>query len=332
MRLSLLPVLACGALLCAQDPVPPTPAADAKLTQALQKAASSSDTGFAASWGPIGKKADAGDAIFARMMGGAATSGACAGSWHADRLHVTFDGDEGDELLLVGRRMLAKDDKGEWTLRSGRFRDGNRSGFVPDVPLLLEQLARWNLPIAARRVGSLDDRPIEILSLTLGQEQVGEAFWSGALPDTPGNPFGGGAMMLVAGAGGAGGGARTAAAAPDATVDVALWIDPATSVIHKLHCRVHAKADAGAFGRVRVVRAGGAGGAVQVAGDDDEGEDEAEEEAAEAQKDAPLEYVDGLPKRSKKKMSVSDYTVTLKNHGQQQPPALTELQQRLLGR
>lgn len=326
MRSRLSFALLVGATLTAQTPEPAAtavdPAVKAKLTQVLQKAAATTDTAFAAKWGPIKKReADDGQQIFVQLMGGSRSDGACEGSWHQDRVHVTFDNDEGDQLLIAGHRTLAKDDDHDWTLRSGRLRDGNRHGFIPDLPLLFEQLVRWDLPIAHRSVGSLNDRPIEIVSLTLTVDQVAEAIWCGALPDgLVTAPIGGFGMMM------GGGGGRAPARKPTATVDIAIYFDPATGVVHKLHCRAHAKADDAIAGRV-VIRAGGAGAP---AADEEEEEEQPEEDTKPAE--GPLEYVDGLPKRSRKKMTVNDYTVTLSKHGECKAPELTDAQKKLLGR
>jgi hypothetical protein len=122
---------------------------------------------------------------------------------------------------------------------------------------------------------------------------------------------------------------RAAATAPEGTVDLAVHLDPATGLVHRLQFRAWAKQDA-RFGNVRIMRAGPAGGAVQVVNGTpltEEDEDATDEPA----KDAPLLYENGLPKRPRKKMSVSDYTVQLQGHGKTPAAELSDRQKLLLG-
>jgi hypothetical protein len=336
-----LALLAATVPAQAPSPAPsaPPPAPDAlaaakqRLQLSLEKATALRDTAFAAQWGPDSKQGDEADPMVAMILGGPSGKGKASGSWHQDRVHVVFEGDEGDELVLVGRRLLAKDGKSEWRLRGNRFADGNPVGFLPDVPLLLHLLAGWDLAVTQREVGAKDDRPIEILSVTLSSEQVAEAVWSGAVPESLVQSLGG--VMAFRMIGGVGGGARPAAPAPNATVDLAIQLDPATSVIHQLHLRswVEDGAMPGAMGAVRVFRAGAAVRVVGGGGDDDE-KDAADDEKEQPEPDAnaPLRYEQGLPLRSRKKTSVTDYRIELSQHGQRQAPALDALQQKLLGR
>ncbi|HEX6810952.1 MAG TPA: hypothetical protein VF384_04940 [Planctomycetota bacterium] len=323
--------LLCASLVPAQDN---TAQADAlastkqKLAAALQKTAGLHDTGYRASWGVDKKKKGAQNAMeFA--FGGGSSTGNVQGSWHADRQHFVFDNDTNDELVAAGGRSIAKDDQRDWRLRTGRFADGNKTGFLPDVPLLLQQLATWDLAVVQRTPGALEDRPVEVISVSLNAEQVGEAIWSGLLPESLVTPAGG--VMFAMG----GGNARPVAPTPAATVDLAVTIDPATSLVHQIQFRAWNKENArgGAIGgNVFVVRAGG-GVAVQGANDDDDDEEEDEKDAKEAGKaDAPLTYENGLPVRARKKTTVMDYTVRVLEHGSKQAPALSDAQKKLLGR
>ncbi len=330
MRSLLSPcALVFGCLLSAQSasPIPATPAelaaAKARVTAALQKCSTLADTAFELRWAPAKKK---GNDPFAAMMGSVA-SGETSGSWHQDLTHVAWTGDNEDELLVVGRRMLAKDAKNDWRLRTGRFADGNPVAYVPDVALLLQQLAAWDLAVTNRSVGSLDDRPVEVISLTLSAEQVSEAIWIGLLPEaiTAASPGGGRIMRFAAMGGGAAN--RPPAAAPNATIDLAIHLDPATNLIHQLHFRGWAKeAQMGGAGMVLVQ-----GGAVRAGGNEAD-EEEEDVEAEDAKKDAPLVYENGLPKRARKKLSVNDVTLRLSEHGKKQAPPLTDAQKKLLGR
>ncbi|MFY9341078.1 MAG: hypothetical protein WAT39_01220 [Planctomycetota bacterium] len=336
MRSQLLPsALVLVALLPAQDTPPTAPASPAaaelaaaktRLAAALAKTATVADTAFTVAWGADKKKKD-NDNPFAALTGGRAT-GKVTGSWHRDELRLAFDGDNADELLIAGRRALAKDADSEWKLRSGRYADGNKLDFVPDPSLLLQQLAAWDLAVTQRTAGSLDDRPVEIVSATLSPEQAAEAVWSGLLPEAITQASGG--VMRFAAIAAGGGGARPAPPAPTTTIDVAFHLDPGTNLIHQVQFRGWTKADGrmGAAGQFVVV-----GRAVNVAGGGGGDEEEEEEDAkAEPAKDAPLVYENGLPVRPRKKTSVCDCTVRLADHGKKAAAELTDAQKKLLGR
>lgn len=332
---TLLPscALVLGTLLSAQN-ASPTPAAaaptagelaaaKARLQASLQKCATLTDTAFTARWGPDKKKKDDNDP-FAAMMG-LRSSGSLHGSWHADSLHVAFDTDQDDEWVVAGRRTIAKDGTSDWKLRPGRFADGNKVDFVADPALLLQQLAQWDLAVTHRSVGALDDRPVEIVSVTLNADQVAEAVWTGVLPEAVTTATGGSRILRLAAIGGGGG--RPPLPPPATTVDVAFHLDPGTNLIHQIHFRGYTKSDGKMGGGMVVVQA--AGGVVRGGGDDEE---EEADEKDEATKDAPLVYDSGLPNRPRKKMSVADYRVRLTDHGQKQTPPWNELQKKLLGR
>ena len=331
-----------GCLLPAQVASPAAPAAPAsaaelaaakaRLAGALQKCGALADTAFAMRWGPD-KKKKGGDDPFAKMMA-AMNSGEAKGSWHQDLAHVAFQDDNDDELLIAGRRTLAKDGNLDWRLRQGRFADGNTVAFVPNVPLLLQQLAEWDLAVTQRSVGSLDDKPVEIVSVTLNAEQVADLVWAGLLPEAlvTANAMGG--ITIMRGMAAGGGGNRPPAQAPDSTVDLAIHLDPATNLIHKLHFRGWSKENQGGM-----ARAGGAmvmvqAGAARVVGGNQAQEEEEEEDEKEtaAKKDAPLVYENGLPARPRKKTSVTDVTVSLSQHGKKTAPTLSDAQKKLLGR
>jgi len=124
-----------------------------------------------------------------------------------------------------------------------------------------------------------------------------------------------------------GGKVRAAAQKPDATVDLVVHLDPATSLVERLQFRCWTKDDA-QVGRFVVVNGAGA---VQ-AGDDEDDEDEADASATGGAANQPLRYENGLPVRPRKKTNVMDFTVRLLKHGKVAPPTLDEAQRRLLGR
>ena len=331
MRATLLVVISCclpPAALRAQDTAAPTqdPAVTAKvalkqrLKSALAKTAKTADTGFTVKWGPD-QKALANNP-FAVLMG-RSWSGDVTGSWHADRTHVKFAGDEEDELLLTGSSMLARDGDRDWRLRRGHFADGNKITFIPDVQALLQQLATWPLAVTHREAGAYKDRPVEVVSVTLNADQVGELMWSGCLPESLSQGNFGQVINLVVGGGNAG---RQAATPPNTTIDLAISLDPGTNLVHQIHVRAWTEANPN--GGMLAFPAG------RVVFGEEEEEEEEEEETNEKEEEAddnkPLEYAKGLPKRSRKKTSVANFTLQLRNHGQQAKPELNDLQKSLL--
>jgi hypothetical protein len=331
MRTLLFSFVFAPALLAQTESSPPAAnaeltAAEARAIAALQKSASLADTGFTLRWGPDQKKKKDDDNPFARLAGSAA-SGDTTGSWHQDHVRIAYAGENGDELLLAGARTLAKDGERDWRLRQGRFADGSPLAFVPNVSLLLVHLAAQDLAVTQRAVGSLDDRPVEIVSATLHAEQVAELVWSGLLPEALVTATGLSRAIRFAAIGGPAAQKRAAPPPPTSTVDVAVFLDPATNLVHQIRFRAWTKADqGGGLGGVMVVQRVGGGAVVE---EDDEEEEPEPDAAAKA---APLVYEHGLPVRPRKKTSVCDVVVTLHDHGKVAPPPLTDAQKTLLGR
>lgn len=329
--LGLLPAQDSPATATAQASAPLTAeqlaAGKQRLATALQKSAALVDTRFEAKWGPDKKAQDGRNGAVALFVGngiGASAEGACQGSWHPELLHLRYDGGDNDELLLAGRRMLAKDDQTPWSVRKGRFANGADLGFVPDPQLLLQRLAALDLAVAAREVGALDDRPVELLSVTLDQDQLADLLWSEALPPALSQSMG--QIFRFAAGGGGGAQKRMGAAKPEATLDLVVHIDPATSLVQRLQFRCWTKDDMPQMGRVVVVN----GGAVQAQQDDDE--DDEDEKAKTADANQALRYENGLPVRPRKKVNVVDFTVRLSEHGKVAAPTLDDAQKKLLGR
>lgn len=318
-----LVLLGTKLVLAQEAPAAPDPlaAAKARLATALEKTATLRDVAFAVKWGP----AEDGDPAAVQQFG-AGQGGKARGSWHDNLLHVHFEGDAGDEVAMSGRFAIAKDANNDWCARSTRFADGNATAFLPDPERLLRLLARMDLAVLHRAVGTLDERPVEILSVALNTDQIADLAWSDAIPDTVTN---GGAFRLALMAA-AGGGPRAAAPRPDATVDVAITLDPALSLIQRVQFRSWTRAGNGQ----RVIFRGGAGAIRVVAGggnrngaDKDDAED-----AEKTDPKAPLQYEDGLPTRSRKNMDVSDLDVRLTDHGTHEAPDLGAAAARLLRR
>ena len=170
-----------------------------------------------------------------------------------------------------------------------------------------------------------NETEVEILGARLQGDALAELIWSGALPaelESARIQIG----RLIAGA------AIRGAPAPKAEVDVAIAIDPGTSQVRRLHFRAYsdrpAAARGGAVGGVFVLQGGRiqAGGQIGAAADDDESDD------IDFDVSAPLRYRDGLPQRSRKNKSVTDFVVTLRDHGSAIAPELDAAARQLLGR
>lgn len=313
-------------------PAPTVPQADAlaqagqRLQRALAAMMDLPTCGFSAEWGPVQKKgaADAGPRMI--VLGGSTFGpvgpGEVSGTCSRDLLHVK-DGD--DELLFAGRRMLARNDTTGWSLRQGRYVDGASTGYVPDPLLLLEQLQAMELPVVHREPGSVDDRPVERVTVTLTQDQVAELTWAGLLPTGSGTGMPGIVAMRAAGVIAGGGGkekARLAPAKPDATVDLAIALDPGTGMIHAIRGRILAEPAGPGLG-VRVV----AGGGAAVFGAEEEEEEEEQEAPA-----RPPAFEVGLPVRPRKGKQVTEFELRFSDHGTAAFPALDERARELLGR
>lgn len=287
-------------------------AARARLVTALQKTATLKDVAFDCTWGPPAAKD-----VNAPRDPFAPAGGTLHGSWHADRTLYQYERTNTDELIVTGRGTIACDAERSWCHRVGRFADGQPVSYRPDPPLLLRQLAALDLAVVHRDIGMADERPVEIVTVTLTPDQANELLRSGLLPDTIGNETGlQGLRFRVVQAG-----AQGAPKIPDATIDLAIGIDPGLSIVRTLHVRCASKRPAGAAGRIVVL---GGNGAVQVAKAD-------EPDEAEAEPGAPARFEDHLPVRSQKDRATTDVTFNLTQHGSKAAPPLTPAQQNLLG-
>jgi hypothetical protein len=338
--LGLLTLLPLGTSLRGQDAAAELGAATQRLQQALGKARGLLDTSFRANWGEVklpGQVADEGPQNGVQVLGfpgQGSAAGSAEGSWHRDLLHVRFVGQEEDELLTAGRFTVCRSKDLAWAPRVARFADGNQLGFTPDPQLLLATLAQLGVQVSHREVGELDGRPVEFLSVALQPEQVAELLHRCALPSAG---TGMGAVrvlnLMVAAANQT---ARQAPPLPSDLVDLAIAIDPAAGVVHRLQFRTWAKNQGNrvifAAGG-NVVRAQAAARVVvgqalnvEIKEKQEEGEGDAKPPA-----EATLRYREGLPERPCQGLQVSDYTIVLRDHGKAVAPKIDgELQQLLL--
>ena len=213
-------------------------------------------------------------------------------------------GDE--EVIFAGRRMVARQKDGAWKLRQHRLADGAALPSIPQTDILLDLLAGQYLVVTHSEVGTLDGRPIQILSATLTPDQAVEMAWDGQLPEA--SPLT--ATVLR------GFGRRVVPPRPDLTVDMAFLVDPSTKLLHELRVRV-AEPEQGRGG-VRIGGGrGGAGAAVQivqvgVGGAEVEEEEEEEEDGPPAD---PNVFTNGFPGRDLDDKSVVELTIRFTEHG-----------------
>jgi hypothetical protein len=319
----LLPAL-FGVTLVAQNAPSPDAlaAAKTKLQKSLAAMLQLDNCAFKSSWGPDVKpgKDDDNNAnnngINLLFAAGTAPVTEATGAWDHRLLRCRL-GD--DEVLTGNRRLLARENNGAWKLRRDKRADGSPLGFVPDPPQLLQWLAAQDVHVTHREVGTVDDKPVEFLTVTLDADQVAEAVWSGLLPEGS-SMFGAGMagvvvfraqMAQVAGGAAA---AKPVMPKPEATIDLAFAIDPATGLVHRIELRSWQKNDAN--GMARVVQRGGAiVVAGRNAGNDDEEDSEEDAKKAKAAAAAPMVYENGLPQRPRKKMNVDAFAITFVDHG-----------------
>lgn len=329
IRVSCLLAL-CGTFASAQEAAAdPLVQARERLRKSLTTTAELPSCSFEAVWGPAKKtkaeedddEDDAGGGAIRALgfVGMGDGSGKAAGTWTAELLHCKSDD---QELIAANRRTIARSGSDAWILRKNRWADGAAVAFLPDPQLLLDLLQNSDLAVTHREVATLNDRPVEILGVTLNQDQVADLMWGGQIPEV--NSFGGAAVFIAAG----GGAGRVAQPKPEATVDVAFALDPASGQIHEVTVRSYTKSELAVGGRVFRVRAGGGGVVVGGPGGDDEDEKDANDQQGAAA--PPLVYKNGLPERSRKKMVVNDYVLTLRDHGQAKAPELDAAAKALL--
>ena len=191
-------------------------------------------------------------------------------------------------------------------MRRDRLVTGATAPFILDPSRFFEALLA--LPRHAIKIGNSSSttykgKDVLLIGVTFAAEDAQDFALSGALPAVQ---AGGGRMMML-GLGGRGGGTSL----PDVTVDLAFYVEPKTSFIHKVKARCYQESPM--QGNFRIQIGGGGGG---FGGDDDE-EDEADEEVQEKDKDGNRIYKRGLPIRKlEDDLSKLDYDVTFTKHGQ----------------
>ena len=213
-------------------------------------------------------------------------------------IHASF-GDGGPEILTHGRRTVSRCN-GNWKLQ----RD-IKEGFVFDPQLFFEALAQ--LPEASRKIQRVEHKDVVngkriVISLSLRDDPAIDFAKAGAVPEIE-SPMGGMMKRLGPMAAAMGGGFGD----PDTTIDLAIEIDPVTSLVHRVRSASYQSSPAaGAF------MAAPQGGGMPGLGDEEDEEEEDEEKQDEAKQPG---YRRGLPVRKlTKDLSKSGFTVTFRDH------------------
>lgn len=313
---------ALAATIAAQTPAGAAPADDLRAAaaqranKAIARSAATVDTSFRVRWGPDLPPV-AGDPPPAPASAGG-IKGSASGSWHDGRMLLRLDGEPGDEFLIAGGRTLARDAKRPWAIRRGRHADGSVAPFLPDVLGLLEFLAARELPPTHAGTGAIDDRPVEVVTMTLTTEQAAEAVWSGLLPEF----FVAGMSLALPR-----GGARPPAPLPTAAVDVAVHFDPAVGAVRRVHVRCWLTPEIQRGGRI-ALRFNAEGRPERV----DPADVDADEAANAEAREQPLRFADGLPLRPRRGLLVSDLVLDLGEPGKATAPELDAAARALLRR
>jgi len=329
-------MLALGALLLStsvrsQDPTtetnesPATRAArgpTAKLHAALRTMAELESVAFETRSSDKPKQAQPagvqGFAVLGNLSGNRSLDGV-KGTWSQDACWVSYK----DEPMIFARgRMVTEGDDG-WVLRDTRRADGSTGPLVLDPGLWFTVLAELEPEVIHSGVGTLDDRPIQLLSVTLDKAQVAELDWAGLLPSNP-DPFGGINGAVFARAINIGGG-NVKLPLPERMVDLVFYVDPATNLIHKICARRQDQQNVNIAGNVQIMINGIQQGAAA---------DEEEEEEVELPEGAEPRFDEGFPVRPKEereKLTSYGFELIFSQHGQAALAEIPAVARRLLG-
>lgn len=292
-------VLVCPALVAQdQDPAKPAKLNATKLKKALSTMTTLPSLAFETSTTTIAHSP------FAGRVGGRAPKPrkvASSGVVSGDILAVNLN-DDADHVVIRGRRMIARNDDSGWALRRSKLANGNAAPFLFDPQLFFSVLSQLPLKVIHKEVGTANNKPVETYTFSVSGETAQDLAWSGAIPEpgTSGSSAGVVRMVMVGG----GGAFAAPAAKGKITVDVAVSLDPATSLVHKV--RVHAYSTANnPFGPGVIVRRG-------FGGEDEEEEEEDKEEKEFDPQDPKFEG--GLPVRKKKGKTFMRFELALTQH------------------
>src|SRR5262249_3311843 len=140
---------------------------------------------------------------------------------------------EGRNLVVWhGRRAIARQDQQAWKPRQGELGDGLPLPRPLDPETFFLALQHGKLELIHSEVGSLDDRPTQIVTGHAAGDDAYDLLWSGLLPEAATNSSLGGRAATAA---------RLGRAKPDIDLDVAVWIDPATARAQQIKVRCYTR-------------------------------------------------------------------------------------------
>lgn len=207
--------------------------------------------------------------------------------------------DDADQLVIRGRRMIAKNDDTDWALRRGKLANGRTLPFLFDPQLFFSTLSQLPIKVMHKEVGTANNKPVETYTFSVTGDRAQNLLWAGAIPEPSGGSSTGAVQMVMVGGGGA---FAARPAKGKVTIDVAVSLDPATSLVHAVKIRTYSKGTA--FARAVIV-GGGFG--------QKEEEEEEEEEEKEFDPQNP-KFKHGLPVRKKKDKTFMKFDIQLKQH------------------
>ena len=217
-----------------------------------------------------------------------------------------------DSIVSCGRKTIVRAGKGEYRYSRDKLADRSDMPYVFDADYVFAVLrVTKDIRVVQSEVGILNDKPIEILTLSANETAGWALDASGILPPCRGTKAGG--AIITRGGGGP----------VSVTFDIALFFDPATKRLER--ARFKSYADYGQAGRLIAVQPGAGNVQVEVR--------DVEDEKPEADPAQPTQIEDGLPVRNGRQFHttfVHSLDVTFRDHGTAKAPALDAAAEKML--
>ena len=233
----LLGILPLPARTQEPQPRPSSPRARRILSKAVRRTSGLEGYAFTGEISFPGNKdgGQAGGALPPFFIGGARPVGKeIDGLARAEGL-VTFTMDGTSKGALRGGFILYEEGEGGWKLRLGTGPTGAPLWWLPDPTRLLEEILASKAKVELVRNDTLDQRPMRVLQVKLEKEAARDFFLSRLLPDPTKAPARrGNRMVFIMG------GPRGNRVPKDLGYEILLWVDPGTSLVHKIHVKATA--------------------------------------------------------------------------------------------
>ncbi|MFO1050994.1 MAG: hypothetical protein U1F36_02115 [Planctomycetota bacterium] len=248
---------------------------------------------------------------FAKMMPASARETEVNGSRVGDLLGAKLGEDE-QEVVIRGERMVARESGGKWLPRRGVDALGTGLPFLFDPAVFFDRLAEVGGDGADLREENTKwrEKDCRVITATFTGEAACDLVLGGGLPNVRSM---GGMIML------GGGNAHGSADLPELTVDVALWIDTSTGLCNRIKASAYQESEVPGNVQFQVNGA-------------DAGDDQPEEKVQERDADGKRIYKSGLPVRGvDSSTSAMHFEVTFSKHGATDAPELDDTARKLLG-